>query len=103
MKITRKVWLIMDRNRKIIAKGVPRNRRLFMVDDPEGTTRVLTYDTKRRAESCFKNGLWFYSTTDVSAYLQKTYGFGWNSETKQYVNNQEEFMEAVEAEMTFTI
>lgn len=49
------VWVIMSKNRKLIAKGVPRNRSLVLVNDINDSQRILTYSTKNKAESAFKN------------------------------------------------
>lgn len=52
-------WVIMDKDRKVIAKGVPRSRYLIPVDDENDKKRLLYYDTKGRAESAFKvSGFW---------------------------------------------
>jgi uncharacterized protein with PIN domain len=52
--IKKTVWVIMTKDRKYIAKGVPRNRWLISVDDKEDNKRVLTYTTKKKAENGFK-------------------------------------------------
>lgn len=53
MKIEIIRWVIMDDRRRVIAKGVPRNRHLIPVDKDDGK-RVIYYGTKRKAESAFK-------------------------------------------------
>ena len=49
------VWLIMSRDRKVIAKGTPRNRYLVPVDDESDTKRLLTYSSEGRAKAGFKS------------------------------------------------
>lgn len=51
-------WVIMSKDRKVIATGVPRNRKLTSVDKLNNQ-RILTYKSKGMAESGFKNN-WFY-------------------------------------------
>jgi len=54
------VWVIMTKNRKYIAKGVPRNRYMVSVDDIDDTKRYLTYSSKGKAEAGFKiSGFYF--------------------------------------------
>ena len=52
-------WIIMSKDRKVIAKGIPRSRYLVPLDDGTINKRLLTYSSKKRAESGFKNS-WFY-------------------------------------------
>lgn len=59
MEIKKTVWVIMSKDRKWVAKGVPRYRCLVEVDDKKNWQRILTYDSKGMAESGFKNN-WFY-------------------------------------------
>jgi len=55
MKIIEKtVWVIMSKDRQLIAKGTPRNRYLIRVDDESDKKRLLTYDSKGRAEAGYK-------------------------------------------------
>jgi len=79
-KITEsKIWLIMSKDRKIVAKGTPRNRRLVLVADKD-KKRFLTYTSRGMAEAGFKyNGF---------------YGMGLLGEGE---------LEAVEATITITI
>lgn len=48
------VWVIMSKDRKWIAKGIPRSRYLIKVDDKKDSKRILTYSSKRKAEAGFK-------------------------------------------------
>ena len=52
--IEKKVWLIMSKDRQLIAKGTPRDRHLIRVDNESDKKRLLTYDSKGRAEAGFK-------------------------------------------------
>jgi hypothetical protein len=52
MDITnKKIWLIMSKDRKFVAKGTPRNRELVRTDDVKDTKRYLTYSSKAKAEA----------------------------------------------------
>ena len=53
------VWLIMSKDRKLVAKGTPRNRCLVDVNDKTDKKRYLTYSSKGKAEAGFKvSGFW---------------------------------------------
>jgi len=60
--IKEKRYVIVSKDRKVIAKGVRRNRALVDVDDPENKQRILTYTSLKRAEKGFKCA-WFYHNT----------------------------------------
>lgn len=67
------LWVIMDKNKKAIACGSPRNRSMRLVESLEDhPMRVLMYGTKARALNACSGGLGFYDETD--GYLSKTYG-----------------------------
>lgn len=54
-----KKWVIMDKGRTVIAKGVPRNRQLIPLSDTEDQQRILDYTTKSRAVTGFTGcGFW---------------------------------------------
>lgn len=95
MIIEKTVWVIMDKNRKIIGSGVPRNRELKFVNDPKGTSRILTYPSRGYAEAGFKSS-GFYMWNGVGDYVKETYGKG----RDWYEIKDEEFLEAVEVKMT---
>lgn len=42
MIIEEKVWVIVSKDRKVIAKGVPRDRYLVAIDDEKDKKRILT-------------------------------------------------------------
>lgn len=51
-----KVWVIMSKDRKLIAKGSPRNRYLIPVEELfNDRKKFLTYSSKGVAEAAFKN------------------------------------------------
>ena len=52
MKIEIIRWVIMDNERRVIAKGVPKYRYLVPVNKDDDK-RVMYYGTKRKAESAF--------------------------------------------------
>lgn len=56
------VWVIMSKDRKAIACGVPRNRKLKPVDDI-GNNRILTYSSQGKAEAGFRDN-WFYNSME---------------------------------------
>lgn len=63
-------WIIMDRERKVIAVGVPRNRQLVMLDSGF-KTRILFYSSQKMAENAFSRaGFYDHTTGD---YFRKTY------------------------------
>lgn len=83
MKIYEKeVWVIMSKDRKIIAKGVPRSRALVEVSNLKDNKRILTYNSKKLAESGFNNS-WFNTQ--------------YNTSEKRY---EEEDLEAVKCKIT---
>ncbi len=67
-------WVIMDKKRRVIAKGVPRNRWLVRLDDYKDKKRILFYDTKKRAEAAF-NGCGFYDNFDPEKKSNNEHGF----------------------------
>lgn len=84
----KKVWLIMTKCRKYVAKGTPRNRELIEVDNKKDKKRFLTYSSKKKAESAFK-------TSGFSTYGIKDF---------PYTNrNQWEWLESVECEIILNL
>jgi hypothetical protein len=89
MKIdSRKVWVIMSKCRKYIAKGTPRNRELIEVNNVKDKKRFLTYATKGKAESAFK-------TSGFSTWQIKDFPYD-----NSYNADRSEYLEAVECEMS---
>lgn len=82
------IWLIMSKDRKFIAKGSPRNRKLISVDDKKDKKRYLTYSSKGKAEAGFKHS-GFYGQDQLEDY--------------DYRKPLSDFLEAVECERTLTI
>ena len=65
-------WVIMDKGKKAIAVGSPRNRAMRLLSSLEKPTiRVMLYGTKSKADAGFK-GVGFYDQT--KGYLRDTYG-----------------------------
>ena len=52
-------WMIVSKDRKFIAKGVPRNRWLVPVDE-KTNDRILLYSSELRAKKAFMDD-WFYT------------------------------------------
>ena len=102
--VTRKVWVIVDKKRKLIGMGVPRNRSLKMIDDYDGTGRILTYGSKKKAEAGFKSS-GFY-TWGLGDYLLNEYGYCcWGNREDPRAKPQvrfEDFLEAVEATISIS-
>jgi len=63
LKLELDKWIIMDKKRRVIAKGVPRDRHLISVDDIGDKKRVLYYDTEGKARSGFTSS-GFYNNYD---------------------------------------
>lgn len=103
MEIKRKVWVIMDKQHGVIAKGIPRNRYLVRVDDGNDKKRILTYNSQKIAESNFKTS-WFYSGDGVPEYFKNIYGCYYDNELRKQIGpSEEDCMEAVEAELIMKI
>lgn len=75
-------WVIMDKSKKAIACGSPRNRSMRMVELLDTKkTRVLLYSTRNRAVAGYSDGLGFYDETwgtgkrdyKIPTYLRTTY------------------------------
>jgi hypothetical protein len=72
-------WVIMDKSKKAIACGSPRNRSMKMMGGGK-ITRVLLYGSKSKAIAGFSGGNGFYDETYQAGdephptYLRKTYG-----------------------------
>lgn len=96
MKIEKTVWLIMTKDRKLIAKGTPRNRYLVAVNEKDGK-RFLTYDYKSKAESGFKDS-GFYHSDGAREYIKSKY-LG----SEVWYNIPKEDLEAVECKLIFEI
>lgn len=80
------VWIIMSTDRKLIAKGTPRNRALIEVDNIKDKKRILTYASRGKAESAFK----------ISGFST------WNLPDEIRKNGSTEKLEAVECNLTLT-
>lgn len=64
-------WVIMSKDRKVIAKGTPRNRELISVDAKKDKKRFLTYSSKGKAEAGFRDSFFYgagkYTREDLEA------------------------------------
>jgi hypothetical protein len=92
MEIT--LWAIMDKKKKAIACGSPRNRSMrllsTLIDEP---SRIILYGTEGRAKAGFSNGNGFYDETwddgngddkYTNTYLKKTYVKGDDNWIRSY-------------------
>lgn len=61
----KKVWVVMSKDRKVIAKGTPRNRELVFVDNLKDKKRLLTYSSKGMAESGFNKSFFYQYKIDT--------------------------------------
>lgn len=77
MKIIEEKWVIMDKNRKVIAKGSPRNRHLVFLDDKKDKKRFLTYTSEAIARVAYENSGFYFKTG--TSYFENTYGIEVNS------------------------
>lgn len=75
-ELKEEIWLIMSKDRKVVAKGTPRNRELIAVDDKKDKKRFLTYSSKGKAEAGFRDSFFYqyklksekqYTTADLEA------------------------------------
>jgi hypothetical protein len=53
-------WVIMDKQRTVIAKGTPRNRHLISLDNKKDKKRVLYYNSKGMARNGYSTGFYSY-------------------------------------------
>lgn len=58
--IEQDVWIIVSKDREWIATGTPRDRHLTRVSEYKNT-RILTYQSKKKAENGFKLGYFYCS------------------------------------------
>lgn len=107
MKVVKKIWVIVDKKRRVIGSGVPRNRELKFIESTDGTQRILSYGSKKKAEAGFKvSG--FYSWGEVGKYLLEEYEYGksWQEPDGTWKRSGvkfEDFLEAVEAQFSIEI
>ena len=60
------VWVLMSEDRKVIAKGVPRNRYKCLVE--ESNKRILTYSSEGKARASSEG---FYISSGVGNYMKE--------------------------------
>ena len=86
-----KVWLIMTKCRKFVAKGTPRNRELISVDDKKDKKRFLTYSSKGMAENAFK-------ISGFSTWRTKDFPYD-----NSFRADRTEYLEAVECSLVLNV
>ena len=92
------LWVIMDKHKKAIACGSPRNRSLRTVESLKNNPmRILMYGTEKRALAAFSGGLGFYDETD--GYLVSTYGS--HSDSKYFHGNYSKICIPVKVSLVF--
>jgi hypothetical protein len=67
-KVKIRTWIIVDKHRKVVACGSPRNRELCLIDGLK--KRIMTYGTRGKAMS----GITMSGFYDFEDYIEKTYG-----------------------------
>ena len=87
----KKVWVVMDKKRTVIAKGNVRDRHLVRLDNENCKKRYLTYSTKNKAETSF-SGKFGYNGSDLVDGMSSSI---WEDRSK--------FLEAVECEMVINV
>ena len=87
----KKVWVVMDKKRTVIAKGNVRDRHLVRLDNEKCKKRYLTYNTKGKAEASF-SGKFVYNGSDLVDGMSSSI---WEDRSK--------FLEAVECEMIINV
>lgn len=94
VEIKKELWVIMSKDRKVIAKGVPRSRYLELLDSDD-TKRILTYSTENKARLGFSNGNGFYGQHILSDYQEH-----WNNYHKGLCEKPklDDYLEAVKVE-----
>ena len=85
--IEENVWIIVSKDRKLIAKGVPRNRSLISLEDKSNKERILTYQSKKKAELAFNN--------------HGFYGMNQLGPVENY-HQYKDFLEAINVKITIT-
>lgn len=88
------VWVIVDKNKKIIAKGVT-SRSLVFIDDKKDRKKLLMYRTKKSTKRAC-NG-WFNLEKGVKNHFEKNYGV----EKSDY--DCRNFLEVAEAKLIIKI
>lgn len=115
MKVSKEVWVIMDKSRKVIACGVPRNRSLRFVDEALNT-RILTYQSEKKAIAGFTLSGFYDETYDEASlvdgvkdywgtYLKRNYGQKKFEGDRVYCSlpDSSEYLEAVKATITIEV
>ena len=87
----KKIWVVMDKKRTVIAKGNVRDRHLVRLDNEKCKKRYLTYSTKNKAEASF-SGKFGYNGSDLVDGMSSSI---WEDRSK--------FLEAVECEMVINV
>ena len=72
MEVKESVWVIVSKDRKVIAKGVPRNRYLISIDDKNDKKRILTYASKGKAEAGFKDSYFYQDETKLGKHYSES-------------------------------
>lgn len=62
LEIKETKWVIMDKERTVIAKGSPRNRHLVSVDNTKDKKRILYYSSYNMAKAGYSVGFYAWDT-----------------------------------------
>lgn len=73
LNIEQEKWVIMSKDRSVIAKGNPRDRNLIRVSDEKDKKRVLFYNSKKLAENAFINNGFYsdYEKSDLNSSVER--------------------------------
>lgn len=89
------VWVIMDLQGGLIARGTTKNRYLALIRIPD-QNRILTYSSQGWAKQGYKEGKFQLHKEGVKEYIQKHYGLT----AKEFLRDRAMYLKPVEAEMT---
>lgn len=89
-------WIIMSKDRKLIAKGNPRDRHLIPVDSND-QKRILTYSSEGRAKAALSGANGFYGENLIEGYKSQ---WDWSDEEQDW--SLSHWLEAVKVEISIT-
>jgi hypothetical protein len=62
LEIKETKWVIMDKTRTVIAKGVPRDRHLVLLSNSKDQKRILFYNSYNKAKAGYSTGFYSWDT-----------------------------------------
>lgn len=73
MQLTVKYWAVMDKDRKVVAKGHNKYRFLDFLDNTSNHTPIMLYQSAGRAKSAITINPYTVPNKDVEQYLHEEY------------------------------